>query len=114
MTQAIDASTERFGLKQTVIEQISHVLAIFPEVERAVLYGSRAKGKHKPGSDIDLALMGDQLTESRMLELETRLDDLLLPYKLDLCRFHALQNQSLIDHINRVGKDFFRRQPKSR
>jgi len=110
MTQPVEVPPERFGLKHALIEQIGKVLATYPEIERAVIYGSRAKGNYKPGSDIDLALMGDQITETRLLELETRLDDLLLPYKLDLCRFHALQNQLLIDHINRVGMDFFIRQ----
>jgi predicted nucleotidyltransferase len=109
MIQPADAAVERFGLKQTVIEQINRVMATYPEIERAVIYGSRAKGNYKPGSDIDLALIGDQFTESRLLELETRLDDLLLPYKLDLCRFHTLQNPSLSEHINRVGQDFFTR-----
>lgn len=109
MIQPADAAVERFGLRQTVIEQINRVMATYPEIERAVIYGSRAKGNYKPGSDIDLALIGDQFTESRLLELETRLDDLLLPYKLDLCRFHTLQNPSLSEHINRVGQDFFTR-----
>ncbi len=65
MTQAIDATAELYGLKQTVVEQISHVLARYPEIERAVIYGSRAKGNFKPGSDIDLALIGKRMTESR-------------------------------------------------
>ncbi len=110
MTQLNNPSDERFGLKATVIAQINHILASFPEIERAVIYGSRAKDNYKAGSDVDLALMGNRLTETRLLELETRLDDLLLPYKLDLCRFHALGNPQLIDHISRVGKDFYNKQ----
>jgi predicted nucleotidyltransferase len=109
MIQPADTAVERFGLKRTLIEQINRVIGAYPEIERVVLYGSRAKGNYKPSSDIDLALIGDQLTELRLLELETRLDDLLLPYKLDLCRFHTLQNPSLIEHINRVGQEFFTR-----
>lgn len=111
MTQPDNASEERHGLKATVIAQINQVLASFPEIDRAVIYGSRAKGNYKAGSDIDLALMGDLLTESRLLQLETRLDDLLLPYKFDLCRFNALSNQQLIDHIGRVGKVFYVKPP---
>ncbi len=98
-------------MKATAIAQINHMLASFPEIERAVIYGSRAKGNYKAGSDVDLALMGNRLTETRLLELETRLDDLLLPYKLDLCRFHALGNPLLIDHISRVGKVFYNKHP---
>ena len=44
------------GLSATVVAAINRVLARCPEVERAVLYGSRAKGNFKPGSDIDLTL----------------------------------------------------------
>ena len=44
------------GLSQQTVAQITRVLTEFPDVERAVLFGSRAKGTHKRGSDIDLAL----------------------------------------------------------
>ncbi|MFM7527286.1 MAG: nucleotidyltransferase domain-containing protein [Nodosilinea sp.] len=101
----------RFGLSETVIEQINGVLAQVPQVEAAIIYGSRAKGNYTPGSDIDLTLMGSELTEGQLLQLETWLDDLLLPYSLDISRFQGLQNPALIDHIQRVGQDFYRRQP---
>jgi hypothetical protein len=53
--------------------------------------------------------MGSELTEGQLLQLETWLDDLLLPYSLDISRFHGLRNPALIDHIQRVGQDFYRR-----
>ncbi|MFN9945187.1 MAG: nucleotidyltransferase domain-containing protein, partial [bacterium] len=60
-------------------KKIQQVLAGFPEVEKAVLYGSRAKGNYKPGSDIDLTLFGEELDERVMSRLYWALDDLLLP-----------------------------------
>lgn len=100
---------ERFGLSETTIARINAVLEDCPSIERAVIYGSRAKGNYKPGSDIDLTLIGPDMTELELLALENRLDDLLLPYQLDLSRFAVIQNTELIDHINRVGQDFYTR-----
>nr|WP_320017553.1 nucleotidyltransferase domain-containing protein [uncultured Desulfobacter sp.] len=71
------------------------------------MYGSRAKGNYHPGSDIDLVIMDDLIKDSRLNNLEIDLDDLLLPYKLDLTVFQKIQNQDLIDHINRVGILFY-------
>jgi predicted nucleotidyltransferase len=83
-------------------------MSTYPSIERAVIYGSRAKGNYKPGSDIDLTLFGPAITEAELLALENRLDDLLLPYTFDISRFHTLQNPQLIDHIQRVGQDFYK------
>jgi predicted nucleotidyltransferase len=98
---------ERFGLSENAIAQIKAVLSGYPAIERAVIYGSRAKGNHKPGSDIDLTLIGQRITAAELLALENRLDDLLLPYTFDISRFETLQNTQLIDHINRIGQDFY-------
>lgn len=98
---------ERFGLPEETITRINAVLGDYPSIERAVLYGSRAKGNYKRGSDIDLTLVGPKITEAELLSLENRLDDLLLPYTFDISRFETLQNTQLIDHINRIGQDFY-------
>ncbi|MHB1052612.1 MAG: nucleotidyltransferase domain-containing protein [Thiobacillus sp.] len=97
----------QFGLKPDTIARINGVLAAHPEIEQAVLYGSRAKGNYRAGSDIDLCLEGDALTLTQLLEIENELDDLLLPYKIDLSLHHALDNPELIDHIRRVGVVFY-------
>lgn len=109
MARQADAAAEQFGLKRSVIDQINNVLAAFPAIERVILYGSRAKGNYRRGSDIDLAIVGDGFTEAQLLELDTRLDDLLLPYTVDLCRFETIQNRDLIDHIERVGEIFYKK-----
>lgn len=91
------------GLSDATVRKIQQVLVGFPEVEKAVLYGSRAKGSYKPGSDIDLTLFGEELDERVMSRLYWALDDLLLPYEMDLSNFTDLQHPALIDHIRRVG-----------
>lgn len=97
----------KYGLKPDVIERINGIFATHPEVEQAILYGSRAKGTHRPGSDIDLCLKGERLTLSLLLKIGNELDDLLLPYKIDLSIFHTLDNQELVAHIKRVGVVFY-------
>lgn len=97
----------QFGLKPDAISRINSVFAAHPEIEQVVLYGSRAKGNHRAGSDIDLCLKGEALTLTQLLKIENELDDLLLPYKIDLSSFQALDNAELIDHIHRVGVVFY-------
>jgi type I restriction enzyme S subunit len=92
-----------FGLGAENIRKIQAVLAQYVEIEKVMIYGSRAKGNYKPGSDIDLSLFGKALSEDQLLRLENQLDDLMLPYQFDLNRFHSLQNKALIEHIERVG-----------
>jgi predicted nucleotidyltransferase len=75
------------GINATTIARITTVLARFPEVEKAVLFGSRAKGAHRPGSDIDLALVGADLSWRKLGQIDSALDDLLLPYRFSLIEF---------------------------
>ena len=95
------------GLSVQTAERIVTVLAHYPEIEKAVLYGSRAKGNYRNGSDIDLTLFGDGLNFSLLTRLDNELDDLLLPYKFDLSLFVSLTHPELIDHIRRVGVVFY-------
>jgi predicted nucleotidyltransferase len=96
----------RFGLPEGTIKSILSVLKNHPKVVRAVLYGSRAKGNFRNGSDIDLALEAPTMDLSELLRLENELDDLLLPYKIDLTLLHMIENADLLDHIKRIGVDF--------
>lgn len=96
------------GLSDKDVESIRETLRLFPKVGEAILYGSRAKGSYRPGSDIDLTLKGNELSYQDLLNIELALDDLLLPYKIDLSLHHQLDNPLLIDHIARVEKPFYK------
>lgn len=98
--------SDRFGLKVKDIKLILQVIDQESKVEKIILYGSRAKGNYRKGSDIDLTLMGEKLETTDLLRIENKLDDLLLPYKIDLSIFHQIENQDLVDHIHRVGVEF--------
>lgn len=98
-----------YGLKEDTIKNICSVFSLHPAIEKAVLYGSRAKGNCKPGSDIDLTLYGDALTTRELDSIADELDDLLLPYKIDLSIFARLDHAGLREHIERVGVVFYQR-----
>lgn len=95
------------GLDIADIEAIQAVFANYPEVEKALLYGSRAMNRFKPESDIDLSLIGDKIDSSVLSSIEFDLDDLMLPYKFDISIYHKITNPYFTDHINRVGVDFY-------
>jgi uncharacterized protein len=97
-----------FGLKEITIHKIRTVLADHPEVEQAILYGSRAMGNYKNGSDIDLTLRGgDDLTLRVLYRIMDDLDDLLLPYTIDLSILGDIGDPDVVDHIRRVGVVFY-------
>lgn len=78
-----------------------------------MLYGSRAMGTFRPGSDIDVTLVGEDLKLAELLKIANELDQLMLPYKIDLSLLHQLDNPQLIDHIQRVGIAIYTRQASS-
>jgi predicted nucleotidyltransferase len=100
----------KHGLSSKTVEKINAVLSRYPQVEQAILYGSRAKGNYKNGSDIDLTLCGGEvLTQQVLYRIMDELDDLLLPYTMDVSIFEELEDQALIGHIRRVGVRFYQR-----
>lgn len=107
-----NAHLMRFGLPEEAILEIQSVLILYPEVEKAILYGSRAMGNFKPDSDIDLTLVGDKLTHNHLLGLMSDLDDLLLPWLIDLSIFATLDHSGLREHIERVGQVLYEREGK--
>jgi predicted nucleotidyltransferase len=84
-------------------------LSTFQEVETGILYGSRAKGNYRDGSDIDLTLKGEQLNLTILNSINNQLDDLLLPYTFDLSIYHQTNTADLLEHIQRVGVIFFQK-----
>lgn len=99
----------QFGLENKDIERICFVLSSVKEVEKAIVYGSRAKGNFKPFSDIDLTLIGEGLDLDVLNKITWQLDDLLLPYKIDLSIYSHISNEDLKEHIQRVGEVLFER-----
>jgi len=96
-----------FGLPPTTCSTIRHILADVPAVEKAVIFGSRAKGNHRPGSDIDLTLFGQGLSLATVGHIAAKLDESLIPYQVDLSVFDHIEQPGLREHIERVGRVFY-------
>lgn len=102
--------TEQFGLKESTIQSIQTFLRSYPQVDTARLYGSRAIGIYKIGSDIDRTLhVGPVLTLSVLFKIMDDIDELHVPYMLDPSIYHTIRNCDLLDHINRVDVVFYDR-----
>lgn len=102
-------TSNRFGLKEATIEKIIAVFSQYFNIQKVLLYGSRAKGNYRNGSDIDLTLIGENISYSQLSKLDIQIDNLLLPYCFDISIFKDIDNLDLIDQINRVGVVFYER-----
>ena len=98
-----------YGLSEKSLAMVRGILSACPAVEAAILYGSRAKGTHRPGSDIDLTLVGTALNQDFLAQLSRAFDESSLPYMVDLSIKAQIDNPSLLDHIDRVGVVLFER-----
>lgn len=98
-----------FGLNQHIIEQLNTIFSKHKQIQKVVVYGSRAKGNYKPHSDIDLSIFGEDITLTALQKIELELDDLLLPYKIDISIFNQIDNEALKEHIIRIGKIFYKK-----
>lgn len=97
-----------FGLGASDIQGIRDVFTRFAQVQSVVLYGSRAKGTYKPGSDIDLTIKGEGLKLEDQHAISYALDELDLPYTFDLSIFDHLENPDFLNHIERVGVTIYK------
>jgi len=91
------------GLPPEASARLLGLLRAEPAVQEVWLYGSRAMGRHRPGSDIDLTLVAPNLSHHDRLRLMGALDDLLLPWGIDLSLQHELP-EPLRQHVDRVGR----------
>ena len=98
--------SDQFGLTASEIGKICSVFERFPEVTQVLVYGSRVKGNYRISSDIDMTIM-DDIDWSLFNRIEAELDDLMLPYQIDLSIFSQIENDTLIDHIQRVGQPIY-------
>ena len=103
MADATTETTERYRA------EIVPVLERFPEIERATLFGSRAKEIARSGADIDLALEGARLRDGHLPAIYNAIDELLLPVKVDLLVLTDRSKPELREHIARVGVVWYSR-----
>ena len=98
-----------YGFETKDVNDIVNAISLSLEVEKAILYGSRAKGSYRERSDVDICLFGPQLNLSVINEVSERIYNLNLPYLFDLSIYHQISNTDLLEHIRRVGVVLFDR-----
>lgn len=98
-----------FGLSEKTLTVIRDILAEFPSVEKAILYGSRAMGTHRNGSDVDLTLVGENLDLPTLGKIAAKLEDSPIPYQVDLSLLDRIDHEELRQHIVRVGVVFYQK-----
>lgn len=95
------------GLDFDEVAAINDIFAKHAEIEKVLIYGSRAKGNFKPSSDIDLSIIGKNLDLELLQTIEFELDDLLLPYKFDITIYEKISNPEFLNHMNHNAKTFY-------
>ena len=96
------------GIPELAQHRLLGLLVAQPNLQAVWLFGSRAMGRAQPGSDIDLCLEGPGLSHVDRLRLMAAVDDLLLPWQVDLVLRHELP-ADLEAHLQRVGRCLWRR-----
>jgi len=101
--------SDTMGLTASDLAFLTRAAQQLPEIESVTLFGSRAKGTHRKGSDVDLAVQGDKVTEDTIARLADQLNEQLpLPYFFDVLNYNALTDSELLAHINRLGRVIYR------
>lgn len=105
----------RYGLLPADIAVIGRALQAWPQVNKAIIFGSRAKGNYKPGSDVDIAIVGANIDQSLVAALSFSLnEETFLPYFFDIVHYDTIEEIALKEHINRVGQVIFHREEGKR
>ena len=97
----------KFGLSDTVVEELQDVFRRHANIEKVLIFGSRSKGNYRVGSDIALALIGKNIDYRQLLDISMEIDDLELLYSIDLLDYQTKVGTPIGDHIDRVGQVFY-------
>jgi len=103
-----------FGISKKSMEMILSALMQTQEIEKAFIFGSRSMGNYKNGSDIDMVIYGINITSEILNRISIELNEKLpLPYYFDIVHYEALKHESLKEHIDKFGKNFYSRRLKN-
>ena len=99
----------KFGLPDKTIHKINSVFISIPEIDDVIIYGSRAKGNFREGSDIDITIKGENISFKTLSKINQDIDELNTPYLFDISIYDKLESIELVEHINRVGQSFYKK-----
>jgi len=96
-----------FGIPEDLLLNIKNIFSKYNQINSVILYGSRAKGTFREGSDIDITLIGNNITNSILNNVETEIDELDSPYLFDISIYQQISSINLKDHIDRIGIEIY-------
>lgn len=102
----------KFGLEQSTIDNLTAVFEQFSKVDKAFIFGSRAKGNYRPDSDIDIAIKGQYIDTDDIIAMSIAFEEKGITHKIDLLNYDTINEPALKDHIDRVGIEFYSRWKK--
>lgn len=100
----------KFGLLDRDMENLNKAFLSYNVVEKAVIFGSRAMGNYKKGSDIDIAIFGKNITYDILIRISGQInEELPIPYFVDVIHFETTENKELKAHILTEGKIIYQK-----
>jgi predicted nucleotidyltransferase len=105
----MDQLLNEFGLSAREMNEVFRILLAHPQITRVFVFGSRAKGTFHTGSDLDLAIMNDDVDPKIVDKVIGAFNESSLPFSVDLVQYHALTHDSFKSHIDRVAKVFYQK-----
>ena len=104
-----------YGLRERDLENIYTALRKWPQVEKAIIFGSRALGNYKKGSDIDLAITGDKVEENLCKRISEQLnEEYPIPFFVEVINYNTIKNQALKEHIQNHGITIYQKSTESK
>ena len=99
-----------YGITEKSFSLLLKTFSKYPEIEEVILFGSRAKGNYKRGSDIDLAIKGEYCNKQIAMNINGFVnEELPIPYYVDIISYNGLDHDNLKEHVNRIGKILYRK-----
>jgi len=95
-----------FGIQEKSFKIIKEILEKNINIEKKVIFGSRATGKHRVSSDIDIAIYGKNITFNDISRILGEIDESDIVYKVDIVHYESLNNEKLKENINKEGVEF--------
>lgn len=96
-----------FGLSERNVETIIEILSKYSSISCVRIFGSRAKGNYKTGSDIDLAIMNDGFSTDDLMRIQADFAESSLPFFVDIINYQTISHPELKEHIDRAGIIFY-------
>ena len=98
----------KYGLSDKQLQEIIAIFVKVPQVEKAILFGSRAMGNFKEASDVDIAIMGEHADFRIAAHLKYELEEeTYLPYFFDIIAYNTIDNEALKEHLQKYGKEIY-------